>query len=433
MIDEDKIFRRNGEGSGRSDVMPKAPESVDETGLKQDFIEDLILKFLYYKGTLSGAELENSIRLPYFGVLDKALKELRNLTLVDVKRGISIIELQWEFTLTGKGVERAKEALERNGYVGPAPVPLHTYFEVYKKYSKILPLKKERVKESLHELIFDEDTLKKVGIAFLSAKSAFLYGEPGNGKTSLVEAIAKVMEGHVLVPYAIEVSGQIIRFYDPMHHREIDIGQGDRYDKRWIPIKRPFVEVGGELRLENLELAFNPETNEYLAPLQMKANGGIMLVDDFGRQQVKPEDLLNRWIVPLEKGVDYYNLRTGEQIAFPFLAKVVFSTNLTVSDLVDEAFLRRIPFKIHIKNPTKDLYLRIFKLYCDKFKIDFDDMRVNEFIDRYYANRPMRGSHARDLLFYIKALAYYLDTEPTLDYLDEAAKNLFAEEEELGT
>jgi len=432
MIDDSKLFKHRGD-EGNQDVMPKAPGSIEDTGLKQDFIEELILKFLYYKGTLSGSELEDSIKLPYFGILDKSLKELRNLTLVDVKRGISIIEMQWEFTLTGKGVERAKEVLVRNGYVGPAPVPLHTYFEVYKKYSKIIPLKKEKVKESLHHLIFDEDTLRKVGIGFLSSKSVFLYGEPGNGKTSLVEAISKVMEGYALVPYAIEVSGQIIRFYDPMHHKEIDIGQKDRYDKRWIPIKRPFVEVGGELRLENLELAFNPETNEYLAPLQMKANGGIMLVDDFGRQQVKPEDLLNRWIVPLEKEVDYYNLRTGEQIAFPFLAKVVFSTNLTVSDLVDEAFLRRIPFKIHIKNPTRDLFIKIFKMYCKMFEIEFNEAKVNDFIDKHYKTKPMRGSHARDLLFYIKSLAYYLDTKPTLDYLHEAARNLFAEEEELGT
>lgn len=432
MLDDSKFLRNRGK-EGQPQIMPQAPENIEDTGLKQDFIEELIIKFLYYKGTLSGSELENSIRLPYFGVLDKALKELRNLTLVDVKRGISIIELQWEFTLTGKGVERAKEALARNGYVGPAPVPLHTYFEVYKKYSKILPLNKKKIRESLSGLIFDEETLKKVGIAFLSAKSVFLYGEPGNGKTSLVEAISKVMDGYVLVPYAIEVSGQIIRFYDPMHHKEIDIGQGDRYDKRWIPIKRPFVEVGGELRLENLELAFNPETNEYLAPLQMKANGGIMLVDDFGRQQVKPEDLLNRWIVPLEKGVDYYNLRTGEQLAFPFLAKVVFSTNLTVSDLVDEAFLRRIPFKIHIKNPTRELFIEIFKMYCERFEIEYEEDKLNAFIDKYYKTRPMRGSHARDLLFYIKALAYYLDTEPSLDYLEEAGRNLFAEEKELGT
>lgn len=415
----------------QSKILPPSPESVEETGLKKDFIEDLILKTLYYRGTLSGQELTDIIKLPYFRVLDQALKELRQLMLVDVKRGISIIELQWEFALTGKGIERAKEAFIRNGYVGPAPVTLDQYYPNFEKFSNILNLDKEDVRNSLNELIFDEATLEKVGIAFLSTKSLFLYGEPGNGKTSLVEAIAKVMKGYIVIPYALEISGQVIRFYDPIHHVSANIDPQGRYDKRWIAIKRPFVEVGGELKLENLELAFNPETNEYLAPLQMKANGGILLVDDFGRQQVAPKDLLNRWIVPLEKGVDYYNLRTGEQVAFPFLAKVVFSTNLDVNDLVDEAFMRRIPFKIKIKSPDNILFKRIFKLYCDKFNIDYDESAVDAFIDSHYKNRPMRGSHARDLLFYIKSLAFYWNTTPTLEYLNRAAMNLFQEEEEL--
>jgi predicted ATPase with chaperone activity len=268
----------------------------------------------------------------------------------------------------------------------------------------------------------------------------FLYGPPGNGKTTIAEAIGRmVLTNNMYIPYTVEVDGQIIKVFDEINHVVVeDGGPGStgtgalgsrRLDARWIYIQRPVIMVGGELTLDGLDLKYDPTNKYYEAPFQMKANGGMFLIDDFGRQQVRPRDLLNRWIVPMEKNIDFLTLHTGRKVEVPFAVLIVFSTNLPPRDLVDEAFLRRIRHKIEVTSPTFDGYRAIFKRVCESRRIAFDDNAVKYLLQEYYIKRKqkVRANHPRDLIDQIMDIADYLGREPRLtkEFLDRAADAYF--------
>jgi SpoVK/Ycf46/Vps4 family AAA+-type ATPase len=282
--------------------------------------------------------------------------------------------------------------------------------------------------------------LDTLGPSINANKSLFLYGPPGNGKTVIAEGIGKAIGGDMFVPHAIDVDGQIITIFDPVNH-DRRLGQastsliaGEGHDRRWVRIRRPVVTVGGELTLEMLDLIFNPISKFYEAPIQLKANGGVFVVDDFGRQRIRPRDLLNRWIVPLESRVDYLALHTGRKFEVPFDVFIVFATNLQPMSLADEAFLRRIPYKILVKNPTVDEYARIFELNCRRRGLAFDPVIIDYLLQRYYQPRQiqMRACHPRDLVEHIVDICRYHNRTPLLsrELVDAACESYFIEEEE---
>jgi predicted ATPase with chaperone activity len=284
----------------------------------------------------------------------------------------------------------------------------------------------------MSDMVVYDATVDQVGQAVNTGRSMFLFGEPGNGKTAIAERMAELLGGYVLIPHAIMVDGQIIKVLDVQNHKPIPVPPGRvEYDRRWVLCKRPAVMVGGELTLTSLDLVYDPISKVYEAPLQMKANNGMFLIDDFGRQQVRPSDLLNRWIVPLEKRVDFLTLKTGKKIEIPFEEVIVFSTNLKPRDLVDDAFLRRIQSKIHVVNPTANQYREIFRRQCEHFNIPFDQQGLVHLLKEHYVKeqRELRACHPRDILRIMIGIAKYLDVSPSLDpdLLDRACTSYFVD------
>ncbi len=414
--------------------LPPAPESVEETGLSLDFIADLVCKTLHTRGTLYGSELVDAIKLPWYGVLDQAVRYLREEEMVDVRRGTGQFETQWLYAITAKGLSRSRQAMDQTGYVGPAPVPIRLYTDYIERYQ--VPwegLTEEVLRDSLKDLVINERLIRKLGPAFNSGKSMFLYGNAGNGKTSIAERFARALTGGMLVPYGLEVGGQVIRFFDPAYHEPVSVDEEKRRssDRRWVLCKRPFIVVGGELRMENLELAYDEGIRCYTAPFQLKANGGVFMIDDFGRQRVHPKDLLNRWIVPLEKGIDYYTLLTGQQVVVPFKVLIIFSTNLAPKDLVEEAFLRRIRYKIEVGDPSEEEFREIFRRVAFAFRFEYTPEDLDYLIDRHYkqAGRGFRAVHPRDLLNQARDYCNYmgLPYKLTPQLIDLAVETYFVE------
>ncbi len=423
--------------------LPSAPTSVEATGLSLQFLADLIAKTLRAQGQLRGIDISTALRLPYPQVLDQAMRLLRDESLVEIRRGDDYQELNWDFALTAKGQRRAEEIMGREGYLGPAPVPLSTYNEAVRnqpaQWSNITA---DSLRTAFNDIIVNEHTLSQLGPAFNSGKSMFLYGHAGNGKTSVSERMAKVLMGGYLLPFAIEAYGQVVRFFDSAMHRVLHDPMGvtdavkasdstQHFDNRWLIVRRPFIVVGGELKLEHLNLKYDPLLRYYIAPVQWKANGGILLIDDFGRQEVAPKDLLNRWIVPLDRNVDFHTLITGQQLEVPFFVLIIFSTNLDPRDLVDEAFLRRLRYKIEIPDPTEEEFREIFRRCCAGMKIPFDPEVLNHLVEEHYrlANRGFRAVHPRDLMQQALDLAGFrgLERKLTPELIDAAIHTYFVE------
>ena len=418
---------------------PAPPATLQETGLHPDTLSQLMLKTLV-AGEASGTGLSEKLRLPY-SVLDALIQHARVEKLIEVRGAAGVGSSGYRYALTDLGRDRANQFLDTSRYVGPAPVSLGQYNAYVRACMAARPyVKKETLATGFESLIVNKTMFDQLGPAVNSGKSLFLYGAPGNGKTVVAEGIGRALGDSMHIPHAIDVDGQTITMYDPVNHQPMaqpDAGTQSVvtaavYDRRWEPIRRPVVVVGGELTLEMLDLTFNPIARFYEAPIQMKANGGVFVVDDFGRQRIPPRDLLNRWIVPLESRVDFLTLHTGRKFEIPFNVLIIFATNLKPESLADEAFLRRIPYKILAKNPTMDEYCKIFELNCRKRGLTFDPVMVEYLHRKYYQPRKlqMRACHPRDLLEQVVDLCRYRGETPviTRELLDAACGSYFLEE-----
>lgn len=430
---------------------PRNPKQWDELGLSLPFLFECVLRMIFNRGQLSGAEIALELAVP-FPVLSPVLQSMRKQTLVDIVGqrqggngdGAFVYEIK-----PPKGSAALEEALEKTSYCGPLPVPFTDYVEaVIAQTVRKLCVTRRNIRKAFEDLIISEDVFNEIGPAINSAQSIFFFGYPGNGKTSIAERITRLLGDTVYVPYAIEANGQIIRVYDQILHNlasdeeeeslpdngEVDnlLKKGTTFDRRYLRVKRPTIVVGGELSLPMLDLKYNPVGKFYEAPLQMKANGGIFMIDDFGRQQMRPMDLLNRWIVPLEKKYDYLTTITGNKIEIPFDELLIFSTNLDPTQLADEAFLRRIKFKIEIRDPDEVQYRRIWELVCKSRRVDYDEEGIDYLIDKWYrpVGRPFRMCQPRDLLDQMLSIAKYnmerVNFSP--DLIDAACGTYFIQE-----
>jgi hypothetical protein len=423
----------------RAPEPPPPPATLEEAGLNSDGLAQLLLKTLV-AGESSGTALADKLRLPY-SVLDALVQHARVEKLIEVRGAAGTGSAGYRYILTDLGRDRANQYLDVCRYVGPAPVPLAHYNAYTRACMAARPfLDRERLSSGFQHLIVGKPMLDQLGPAVNSGKALFLYGAPGNGKTVIAEGIGRALGGDMYIPHAIDVDGQIITMYDPVNHQPVTSASEEQsviaavaHDRRWIQIRRPIVVVGGELTLEMLDLTFNPISRFYEAPIQMKANGGVFVVDDFGRQRVPPRDLLNRWIVPLESRMDFLTLHTGRKFELPFNVFIVFATNLKPESLADEAFLRRIPYKILTKNPTIDEYCRIFELNCKKRGLLFDPVLVEYLERKYYQPRniQMRACHPRDLLDQVVDLCRYQGREPLInrELIDAACGSYFLEKD----
>jgi|CXWL01.1.fsa_nt_gi predicted ATPase with chaperone activity len=414
------------------------PSFAHDLGLDRALLVDLALKTLFYGGRMTQAELSDALK-----VAGTAMQEILHAITKDDLAHIlgsegGIGPSHYEYALTQKGVARANEALARSGYVGPAPVALADYVrQTADQTVRATTLTRSEVQDALGGLVLADDTLDRLGRAASSSRSTLLYGNSGNGKTSAVKALGVAAPGTIYIPYAIEMFGQIVRLFDPSKHvvahnrRSFEDGtvlSGPRSDRRWVAVERPVIWAGAELTRSSIELQWDERTRLYEAPLQLKANGGTLIIDDFGRQSMPAAELLNRWIGALEGDTDHLTLHTGQMVETPFDVMVLFSTNLVPSDLADDAFLRRIRYKIEIPNPSPDEFRNIFRQECDGRGVSFDEAAVNHLLKAWYGHdRDLRGCHPRDLVEAICDAALYDGHAPALTtrQIDEACSTYF--------
>ena len=415
--------------------MPAMPATLEDTGLSIGQVEQLLIKTLY-NGELTGLGIAEEMRLAY-PILEPLIERLRGERLIEVRGAAATGTSSYRYALTDLGRERAQKYFEASLYVGPAPVPLAKYVAYMSDLMAARGyMDRDRLAQGFAHLIISDKVLEQLGPAVNAGKAVFLYGAPGNGKTVIAEGMGRTLGGDMWVPHAIDVDGHVVTMYDPIIHHAVASESGTTSviiqkteDRRWVRIRRPVVMVGGELTLDMLDLRFNPLSKFYEAPIQLKANGGVFLVDDFGRQKQRPQDLLNRWIVPLESRIDFLTLHTGKKFQVPFDVLSVFATNLDPDSLADEAFLRRIPYKIPITDPSLEEFTAIFELNCRRRKMRFHGVMVAYLMRRHYApvGRALRACHPRDLLDQITALCRYRGIEPaiTRELIDAACESYF--------
>ncbi|MCJ7701686.1 MAG: ATP-binding protein [Anaerolineales bacterium] len=411
------------------------PNTLDDLDIPQNIIIDIVLRLLFNEGNVNFRRFSQVIRVPH--VVDKVLDWMKKEHLVEVLPGSSGIgRLGYVYTLSTAGEDRARTAMERSQYVGPAPVPILQYIQAIELQTQNkLDISAAAVEKSLGELILPTDFHRRIGPAVNSGSSLFLYGPSGNGKTTIARAIAGLIAQTepIWLPYALTAGGHVIQVFDRLVHKEAptEAKPFSEVDGRWGLFQRPIVAAGGEMKMESLELRFDPITKIYEAPLQIKANGGMFLIDDFGRQQVSPTKLLNRWIVPLEEAVDYLRLNNGQTIVIPFRQLIIFSTNLDPYELADDAFYRRIQMKISIDSPDLERYRQIFLAVCAETGMPFEQSAFDFLIQKWYQgqNRDYQAVHPRDLLRIVQALCDY-EGQPahlTADLVDEACRSYFVE------
>ena len=411
---------------------PSEPTSLQETGLPVSLIESLVIKRLAVVGLSSGRQLANDLCLP-FAVLEGLYQQLRSRQLI-VHQGSAPLN-DYNYSLTESGRDRAAVARQACSYVGPAPVPLIDYvLSAEAQTIRAESPKRNDLRSAFKDISINETLFESLGPAVNSGAGLFLYGQPGNGKSTLAQRITQCFGHEIWVPHAIYEDGQLIKFFDAAYHIQTQDDSDSliheaAYDKRWVKIKRPTVVVGGELTMDSLEIRHDPNSNVSEASLQMKSNCGCLLVDDFGRQRIEPQELLNRWIVPLESRVDFLTLSTGKKIQVPFEQLIIFSTNLEPSDLVDEAFLRRIPYKIEIEDPSPKEFHVLFQIYCEKVECEYRAEIIDYVINTHFLKpgRRMRRCHPRDLLNQINNFCNYNDLplELRTEYFDRVVRSYF--------
>lgn len=433
--------------TGRLMKLLAPPMKLEELNIPHSIVEDLIFRMLFNEGDVSIARFTQTMGI-HARIIDDMLSRMKQEHLVEVTKAGSLGSLSFTYGMTDKGAKRARDAFERSQYIGRVPVALEAYNEAIliqtQGTKKIGP---DQVKRALSHLILPDNFHRKIGPAVNAGSSLFLYGPPGNGKTTVAEAIAKLLgqDSAIVLPDAITVGGQIIRVFDPLVHvpiKELDLpfhttnlfdGDPDkvRYDNRWRLFQRPAVMVGGELTMESLDLRFEPVGKVYEAPLQLKANGGMFLIDDFGRQQISPQQLLNRWIVPLESEIDFLRLQSGQTLEVPFKQLIVFSTNLDPDQLVDGAFLRRIQMKVEVGGPDEKLYYQIFMAVCKHYNVPFDKRTFVHLLQKQYRTmgRVMQAVHPRDIVKTVMAICDYegIPAALTPELVDEACNSYFVD------
>lgn len=400
--------------------LPPAPERLEDLGLPDRFIEDLVLKTLYRLPVPTTAGLANAMRVPP-GIAREAIEGLKRQRLMETTSASGRLESEWQYRLTEQGMHEAEQAFGRSKYVGPAPVPIQDYFGLLEQDHEIGAPDPVRLARALQQLVLARDVVAKVCLALTSGRPAMLWGAPGNGKTTILELCSEAIHGVTLLPVCVYVSGHIIKLYDDLVHVAVegdDAGEAyASYDRRWLRIRRPFVFVGGELRPEDLDLAYDPALGYHQAPPHVKAHGGLLAIDDFGRQQVSPHALLNRWIAALERGEDTMALVTGERITFPFRSTIVFSTNLEPKSMLEEAHLRRIPYKIRIPEPTVPQMAEIFRRFADAMGVDASPEVIDVVVQQVFraSEQRFRSCQPRDILQLIIEESRFVKRAPVLE------------------
>jgi hypothetical protein len=405
-------------GSG---YQPIPPKTLDDAGVSMPFLFDMVLRAIYNRGRLTGSELAAELKLNY-SVIAPVLPLMRKQALIDIvgqKGGGGDATFEYEIK-PPKGSLALQDALDKTTYTGPCPVPFDDYVEsIAAQTIKNLVVTRRSIQKAFQDLVITPEVFNEIGPAINSAASIFLFGYPGNGKTSIAERITRLMGDDIFVPFAVEANGQVIKVFDPIVHQRIEGPIDDglesmflkevTWDERYVRVKRPTIVTGGELTMAMLDLKYNPVGKFYEAPLQMKANGGIFMIDDFGRQQVRAMDLLNRWIVPLEKRYDYLNTVTGMKIEVPFDELLIFSTNLDPTQLADEAFFRRIKFKIEVRDPGEHQWRQVWRLVCKHRSVEYDDEGIDYLVEKWYkpTGRPFRMCQPRDILEQMISIAKY--------------------------
>ncbi len=413
----------------RPPLVPPSVTCVGDTGLDAAFVADLILKVIYFRGTIEGSQVAHHLHVPYSNVVDGLLESLKQGKFIEVQGASGPLSSSYRYILTDKGHAKVQELLKRSMYAGVCPVTLDDYvFLVSHQRARDARVTRSVVEERFSEMVLAPRVLEQLGPAINSGESIFVFGAPGNGKTTIAEIATTCLGGDVYIPYAVYVEGEVIRVFDDSIHEAVPETERG-VDERWVRAKRPTVIAGGELTLDALDLTYSRESKIYEAPLQMKANCGMFLIDDFGRQQCSPTALLNRWIVPLEKHVDYLNTVTGIKIKVPFEELIVFSTNLAPESLVDDAFLRRLQYKIEVLPPTLEQFKEIFKRVARAKNVAWGEDAFYYLLDVHYkeAGREPQACHPRDLLNHLLSMARYEDlpTHMSRELLDRAVRSYF--------
>jgi len=411
---------------------PQQPRNIEEAGLNVAMVEELILKAVFFAGEMRGMDIANRLRLPS-AIIDEVIEGLRRQKYLDIRGGgaSGVGRSTMIYQLTSFATELMRQILDRNRYNGPAPIPIQDWVYAVRKQSiRGNRITRARIEDKFGDLSIRDYIFDGIGPAMNSGRAIFFYGPPGNGKTAICQCMVNCFEGDIFIPHAIMIDDFIVRLYDDILHKAVEDEPGSQpYDRRWVRIKRPLVVVGGELTLEMLDLVYSPEVKYYEASFQMKAMNGMLLIDDFGRQKVSPVDILNRWIVPLESDVDNITLHTGKKVQVPFDVFAAFSTNLDPSDLVDDAFLRRVRYKLEVQRPDEDQFFEIFEAMCHKRGVPYDPDMVEYLVEKHYRSvgRLFAACQPRDLLDQVIDMANYLGIPPQLNpvLLDRAVRSYF--------
>ncbi len=420
-------------------IVPPVPETLEDTGLAASVLQQLILKMFYSQGEMLGRELSEKLGLK-FSLIEGIIDLFKHQRFIEAKKSLGMGNSTVLFALTETGRNQARECMESNQYIGPAPVPLYQYTHIVRRQRRSEGwLTPEALQQAYQRMVVTPRILAQIGPAVSSGNSFLIYGQPGNGKTFLAEALINLDDSCVYVPYALDCQGTVVQVYDPLYHQPVQdaeeqsvFSSGPQHDRRWIKCRRPFIVTGGELTLGMLDLNYNAISKVYDAPYQLKANNGIYLIDDFGRQQCTPTEVLNRWIVPMERRVDYLKFNSGGKITVPFEAFLIFSTNLNPEQLGDEAFLRRIQYKMLLRSPDEHEFKTIFQKFCEARSLPHHDHLIAHFIEKHYrkTKRAFRRCHPRDVISHAIDLIHFekLPFELTGDLLDRAFESCFLEE-----